>query len=158
MRDRWTEADFEQISWHDCHLWGLQLAAGDPDAGDWTSDLVLDIDYITEWICPVGAAAEFRVAPATLTFHGVGNLGIRVHTRPAEAALHPWSIGVIERAPDPDQRVFLDRVYYRWHVRLNWPADGEITFGAAGFTQQLREAPVATSRQHLTRRRGRDAV
>lgn len=73
---RHTETDFDRLSWHDCHLWGLELRAGDPDAGDWTSDLALDID--------------------------------------------------------------LDRDSFAWRISLNWPAGGEIAFGAAGFTQTLR--------------------
>lgn len=46
-----TDADFERLSWHDCHMWGVELRPGDPDEGDWTSDLALDIDFIVEWIC-----------------------------------------------------------------------------------------------------------
>ncbi len=45
----YTESGFDQLSWHDCHIWGLELRAGDPDEGDWTSDLVLHIDFIVEW-------------------------------------------------------------------------------------------------------------
>ena len=67
----YTEADFGRFSWHDCHIWGIELRAGDPDDGDWTSDLVLDIDFIVEWICGTGGGGQFRVAPATLVFHGV---------------------------------------------------------------------------------------
>jgi hypothetical protein len=67
----YTEADFGRLSWHDCHIWGIELRADDPDDGDWTSDLVLDIDFIVEWICGTGGGGQFRVAPATLVFHGV---------------------------------------------------------------------------------------
>ena len=58
----YTEADFDRLSWHDCHIWGIELRAGDPDDGDWTSDLVLDIDFIVEWICGAGGGGQFRVA------------------------------------------------------------------------------------------------
>ncbi len=34
-----TEADFERLTWHDNHLYGLRLAIGDPDQGDWRADL-----------------------------------------------------------------------------------------------------------------------
>jgi hypothetical protein len=61
-----TEADFDQLSWHDCHIWGVELRAGDADEGDWTSDLALDIDFIVEWLCGVAGGAQFRVAPAAL--------------------------------------------------------------------------------------------
>ena len=75
----YTEAEFDQLSWHDCHVYGIQLRPGDTDANDWTSDFALDIDFIVEWVCQVaGGRAEFRVAPATLVFHGVSDLRIAV--------------------------------------------------------------------------------
>ena len=43
-----TEADFDRLSWHDCHIWALELRAGEPDDEDWTSDLALDIDFIVK--------------------------------------------------------------------------------------------------------------
>jgi hypothetical protein len=67
----YTEVDFERLTWHDCHIWAIELRPGDPDQGDWNSDLALDIDFIAEWICGVGGSGQFRVAPATLAFHGV---------------------------------------------------------------------------------------
>jgi len=39
-----TEPEFERVSWHDCHLWRLELRVGDVDEDDWTCDLVLGID------------------------------------------------------------------------------------------------------------------
>ena len=41
---QYTDSEFDRIAWHDCHIWGLALRAGDPEHDDWTSDLVLDID------------------------------------------------------------------------------------------------------------------
>jgi hypothetical protein len=148
-----THADFERLSWHDCHIWGLTLEAGDPDAGDWTSDLVLDLDFIVEWICGVDGGVAFRVAPATLTFHGVTDLAVAVTWEASghQAALHPLSIDRIDRARTEKQKVFLDRPYYRWGIHLNWPDGGVIEFGAYGFTQRLRAEPALGSRQHLTR-------
>ena len=43
-----NNAVFEAFSWHDCHIWDIELRAGDFDTGDWCSDLVLDIGYIAE--------------------------------------------------------------------------------------------------------------
>ena len=28
-----TEAEFERLSWHDCHIWAVDLQAGDQDKG-----------------------------------------------------------------------------------------------------------------------------
>ena len=148
-----TDADFDDVSWHDCHVWGVSIGAGDPDTGDWTSDLALDLDFIVEWICGVEKAFQFRVAPATLTFHGVTDLGISVGWGDPglQTAIHPISIDRIAREPVAEQKVFLDRPYYRWRIALNWPAGGEIVFGAVGFTQRLRAEPVLSARQHLSR-------
>jgi hypothetical protein len=147
-----TEADFDRLSWHDCHIWGVALRAGDPDAGDWTSELALDLDFIVEWICGVGGGGQFRVAPATLVFQGVTDPKIDIDWGRSgfQASLHPASIATIERELIRDQKVYLDRPYYRWRIRLNWPDSSEITFGAAGFTQTLRAEPILTERQCLS--------
>ena len=94
-----TEADFDRLSWHDCHIWAIELRPGNPDEGDWTSDLALDIDFIVEWICGVDGGAQFRVAPASLVFHGVTDPKIDIDwgTSALQVALHPASIGSVER-------------------------------------------------------------
>lgn len=150
----YTEADFERLSWHDCAVWGIEVRAGEPDEGDWTSDLALDLDYIVEWVGGAGAPVRFRVAPATLVFHGVTDPRIAVDWGPSshQVAIHPMAIDRIERAPLRDQRVYLDRPYYRWTIRLNWPQGGEIVLGAVGFTQTLRAEPALVDRQSLSRR------
>ena len=81
---RHTEVDFDDLSWHDCSIWGIELRPGDPDVGDWTSDLSFDIDFIVEWVCASPVAdgkVQFRVAPATLVFHGASDLTIAVPVR-----------------------------------------------------------------------------
>ena len=148
-----SEAEFDALTWHDCHLWGIALQPGDPDVGDWRSDLLLDIDFIVEWLCGTDGVTRFRVAPADLVFHGVTDLRLHVDDDGGDqAALHPLSIEYIERAPIRDQKVYLDRPYHRWTVRLNWPAGGTIEFGAVGFTQTLRAEPVVTDVQSLPAR------
>jgi hypothetical protein len=149
-----TEADFERLSWHDCHIWGIGFSVGDADDGDWTSDLVLEIDFITEWLCSVDGQYRFQVAPATLVFHGVTDprIGIDWGDSGLQVALHGVSIDRISREQIQHQKVFLDRPYYRWAVELSWPAGGAITFGAVGFTQTLLAEPILCERQHLSRR------
>ena len=152
MATVWTERDFGRLSWHDCHLWRMDFVVGEPDEGDWTSDLVLGLDFIVEWLCGAGGGAQFRIAPATLVFHGVTDPRIAVdwgHSG-GQAALHPLSVDRIEREPVKDQKVYLDRPYHRWRIALNWPAGGEIAFGAVGFTQTLLADPVLSERQHLS--------
>jgi hypothetical protein len=149
-----TEADFERLSWHDCHIWRIDFVVGDPDEGDWTSDLLLGIDFIVEWLCGVDGRATFMVAPATLVFHGVTDPRVAIDWGRTElqAAIHLPSIDRIEREVMSDQRVYLDRTYYKWRIALNWPAGGELAFGAVGFSQTLLAAPVLCDQQTLSLR------
>jgi hypothetical protein len=150
----YTDAVFDELSWHDCHLVGFAIRAGDADEGDWTSDLVLDLDFIVEWMCGVEGPGQFRIAPATLIFHGVTDLRLHIDWGHSgfQAALHEIAIDRIEREVIHDQKVYLDRPYYRWTIRLNWPKTGDISFGAVGFTQTLLAEPVRTKNQSLSRR------
>jgi hypothetical protein len=147
-----TEVDYEKLSWHDCHIWGFELRAGDPGAGDWTSEIAFDIDYIVQWVRGDGGGFQFRLAPATLVFHGVTDPKVDINWGRAghQAAVQPASIGSLEREPHAQQRVYLDRPYFRWTIQLNWPAPSEIAFGAIGFTQTLRGAPVLRDEQCLS--------
>ena len=148
----YTEANFDRLSWHDCHIWGVELRAGDPDDGDWTSDLALDLDFIVEWICGVGAGGQFRVAPATLVFHGVTDPKINIDWGASgfQVSPHPASIDNIERELIRNQKVHLDRPYYSWRIRLNWPESSEIALGAVGFTLTLRAEPLLAEKQYLS--------
>ncbi len=153
MRGTQTDADFDRLSWHDCHLWGFDLQPGNPDEGDWTRDLALDIDYIVEWICGVDGGATFKVAPASLVFHGVTDPKIEIDWGPSRSfvSVHAASIDRLERARVTDQKVHLDRPYYWWTIRLNWPSGGHLAFGAVGFTQTLSADPVISEHQCLSR-------
>ena len=148
-----VQAEFEATSWHDNTMYAIRFDVGDASQGDWRSELVLDIDHIVEWVCGVDGGAQFRVAPATLTFHDVTDLRIAVDFGDTgyQVSLNELSIDGIERALVEDQKICLDRPYYRWRIVLNLPRGGEIAFGASGFTQELRADPVLLSEQRLGR-------
>ena len=86
---RWTEADFDQMSWHDCHINSISF----DQVGEWQIDLVLDMDYILEWLCGPDRACRFRIAPAALRFTDIDKLGIRI----SQQSLVPLEIFSIER-------------------------------------------------------------
>jgi len=60
---KWTEADFDSLSWHDNRLHGIRFH--NPSQG-YEYGLILDIDHILEWIACPGGTFRFVVAPATL--------------------------------------------------------------------------------------------
>jgi hypothetical protein len=147
-----TEADFEQMSWHDCHIWRIEFRVGEPEEDDWTSDLMLGLDFILEWLCGVDGSARFKIAPATLVFHGVTDPKIAIGwgDTDLQAAIHDVSIGRVKRDQVQNQKVYLDRPYFRWTIELNWPKDGRISFGAVGYTQTLLSEPIISERQRLS--------
>lgn len=143
MSERVSELDFDNLSWHDNIVYGLRLDVGDTSQGDWHHDLIFDIDHIVEWACGVDGSAQFRVAPATLTFHEVTDLRVAVDFGASDCrmAINEMSIADVSRSPVDDKERFPDLPYYRWRIELNLPQGGEIAFGARGFTQDLRAAP-----------------
>ena len=147
-----SSSDFDDLCWHDNALYGLRVNVGDRERGDWRSDLVLDIDHIVAWLRDADAQIRFRVAPATLTFHDVTDLKIAIDCGDSggQIALNAFSIDAIARERLRDQRICLDRPYYRWQIALNLPQGGAITFGASGFTQILRAEPVVQDQQQLS--------
>ena len=55
----WTEADFDQIGWHDATIYAVQFG----------KDISFDIDYIFEWVqADKDDFFSFVIAPATLVF------------------------------------------------------------------------------------------
>jgi hypothetical protein len=140
---------FDQLTWHDNALYGLRLEIGDPDRGTWHSRLILDIDHILEWICGTDGRFQFRVAPATLTFEDVTDLKLVLDQGDSgcTVALQLPTIHVIERERFLDQKICLDRPYWRWRVVFNQPQNGLIAFGASNFHQRLRVNPVLTTSQ-----------
>lgn len=156
MDDDVTETTFAKLSWHDCHIWGMEFQTGDPDEDDWTSDVVFNIDYIVEWLCGVDGVTRFSVAPARLVFHGVTDLNVAIDWGRSGFQVVPTNVFIDrirrERIAEGEQKVFLDQPYYRWTIALSALTKGSIEFGAVGFTQRLLAEPVVSKHQHLTLR------
>ena len=49
--------------WHDNVIYGLAFDRGEPDEGDWRSDLILDIDFIAAKRNPPAPVAESGTYP-----------------------------------------------------------------------------------------------
>jgi hypothetical protein len=146
------DLDFDRFFCHDDSVYGFALRIGDPAANDWRSDLVLDIDHIVEWVRGA-TGVRFRVALATLVFHGVSDLRIDV-----DWGMHGWQVAPAplaidrverERIAVAEQRVFLDRPYYLWRVEFAFPEGGSIRFGAVDFDLTPRREPLLLDEQRI---------
>lgn len=152
MPAKYTEGNFDQLSWHDCSIRSLAFCELGLEIQDQANSLVLDLDFIAEWVCGERCSMRFRVAPATLVFHGVTDLAIRLTWRASGFQIVPGAAWIdrIERERVQEQKVYLDRAYWKWRIVLNDPPDSEITFGAVGFTMTLRAEPLLTGEQQLS--------
>lgn len=144
MTSKWTENDFDQMSWHDNAVHGIKIIEGEHGSGEF----VLDLDYILDWLPSQNSidCFQFRVAPAELRFHEATNLRVSLDYASATAALTPFSI----------HRIHVESVIYeggvrslKWRIEINWP-HGEITFQAPRFTQVLTGNVVVTDNQSLS--------
>ena len=130
---RWHTADFETLQWHDVHVHGFRILADERG----TAELVLDIDFILEWIRGDDDRFRFRIAQAMLQFHEVFGLRFALDYVACSAGMSAFAIERIERAPlreiaDSED----DFGPWRWRIDINWP-EGFLEFESSGFSQWL---------------------
>ena len=111
----WTDSDFDQMGWHDNHIYKIRL----------TEDLEMDIDYIFKWNQPdlEGLPFTFWVAPATLIFKNIKNLRFEFNI----GFEGNFEIEDIE-TENKNQWTIITR-------------QGDIEFTSAGFEQFIRQDP-----------------
>jgi hypothetical protein len=141
----WTDADFEQMGWHDANMYAIAVVPHFVDDGEgWGSDVMIDLDYIVKWI-EVGkgrkASFHFAVAPATLVFKDVR--GFEAEFLVSGGADDQNQLHDIIKLPpsdEPDERP----------GDPQWIIEGVTdTFTAAGFSQHFRAQPTYSLRQQL---------
>lgn len=125
----WTEADFDRMGWHDASVYAWRLIG---------PELLLDIDYIFQWNQPevAGASFTFWVAPATLVFQEVRDVGFDFDYAGGLSKEDALEIDSLEREPDGE-----------WVIQFQ---NGYLGFRAAGFSQYIRRAPSFEFGQQVT--------
>lgn len=136
---RWTDADFESLTWHDCTIHSMGLEQD----GEYQSDLLLDLDFLLDWLLTSAGKFQFRIAPALLRFQNVDRLAI--HT--LLSFKQPMQIQEITRSRREDPGY----ANYHWTIELQgYPGrENRIEFDATGFSQELTAKPAVTNRQVL---------
>jgi hypothetical protein len=133
----WTEADFENMGWHDSKVYAI---AFDPD--DFT--LLLDIDYIYKWVNLEEGEDSFKfwISPVTLLFENVWDLILEA------GSLDLSILDIFKENPQTPRNIeyINKRVEYHWTIDLN---NGQITFKSIGYKQYTRRNPIISSAQYL---------
>ncbi|MCI0334185.1 MAG: hypothetical protein L0228_13285 [Planctomycetes bacterium] len=139
-----SEADFGDLSFHDNLLRGVLLRSD--EAG--ISDLILDIDHITEWVAADGGYA-WLIAAADLIFHGVTGLKFSIDWHDEKYQVVSGGDWILDVSHEPvvPQLVYLDRPYWRWD--FSFAMETQLSFGAYGFTLRHRQEPIRHNEQSL---------
>jgi hypothetical protein len=134
----WTDADFSVMGWHDCRVHAMSI-------GEYADDtlpparMLLDLDYIVQWVQPTGRDRHFTfwIAPATLVFERAWDIDGRL------GPLHEgMEIADVHRLDSPDSNP-----EPLWHIEGR---NFEYRLRALGYTQHLRLPPQHVPRQALT--------
>src|SRR5688500_14405121 len=114
----WTEADFEQMGWHDARVHAIAFR---PELFEFW----LDVDYIYSWVHPKGDETYFRfwVAPVTLVFTNVYSLGFDIESFDGGLSLQ----GIERSEPQPPRHADYISKQTEWLWRLDCN-EGEVTF------------------------------
>jgi hypothetical protein len=138
----WTDADFDQMGWHDVRVHAIGFFEDDLET---PAELALDIDYIVRWIDPEPPDEYFTfdIAPATLVFSDVW--GLEGELQAFQRTL--LTIDGIERG-EPESELQEQKGMRPWTVTAG---EVELRFVARGFSQHFRARPIlAGHRQWLT--------
>ena len=134
----WTEDNFENMGWHDCRIYAIAFS---PD----TFEVLLDIDYIFQWIHPEPEEKSFKfwVSPATLVFQNVYNVEFDVLT----------TTGLeIDHIRREQPRAPRNAAYIEHEIEWLWTLDcqqGDIRLWSVGYQQYIRATPRLDEAQKL---------
>lgn len=138
----WTEADFDQMGWHDVRIYAIAFSPGD-------FELAFDIDYIFQWSSPKPAEKYFKfwIAPATLLFTNVNEVEFDIESYNAKLEINELS------RTDPRQP--RNAEYINRSCEWLWTVDcqqGEIRFRSVGYEQFIRALPQLSASQTIDKR------
>jgi hypothetical protein len=130
----WTDADFEQMGWHDCTIYGMALKEGNDVL---SNELYFDIDYIFKWIHPEQGESSFSfwIAPCTLIFKQVFDLKVDIHA--GSSSVFGLEIADIYRVAEIES--INGKPQWKWHIELQ---QGDIMFEAKGYKQIVKKKPI----------------
>ncbi|MER7755255.1 hypothetical protein [Kitasatospora sp. NPDC097643] len=138
-KSTWSDADFDEMGWHEVTIHGLCVQPGASD--DSLPRLLLDIDYIVRWVHPVAPETHFSlwIAPSTLVFEDVWDLEGDLDFKGMAVSL---DIDHLRRSTPEDARGGP-----QWHIEGH---SFDLRFRATGFHQYLRQEPQLSPRLLLT--------
>jgi len=138
----WTHNDFDIMGWHDVNIHAFGIAQ-DEEYG--TADLMLDIDYIFQWIegPPPSRYFSFWISPCTLIFKNAFDIKIDISL--AYGGFMDCEIADMKLINKMEQEG--GNLVYEWKLELR---EGTISLKSyGGFEQIVKRYPIHKSIQAL---------
>ncbi|QNA77662.1 hypothetical protein C8250_001550 [Streptomyces sp. So13.3] len=135
----WSDADFDEMGWHDVTIHALCVQPGPSENS--LPRLLLDIDYIVRWVHPVPPETHFSfwIAPSTLVFEDIWDMEGDLDFKGMGMSL---DIDHLRRSVSDGSLA-----HPHWHIE----GDGfDLKFHATGYHQYLRQAPRHSPRLVLS--------
>jgi hypothetical protein len=148
----WTDDDFELMGWHDVKVHAISFQESHGTFGSVSklgyyplplgSRLLLDLDYIVEWVRPTPPERHFSfwISPATLVFENVQRVaGGELDLVPGYGLL--LDIQSLDRSEPHPSGV------------SDWALEGHnftLSLSSTGYRQYLRRRPVSSTHQYLS--------
>lgn len=137
IKEIWSEADFEEMGWHDSHIHAISFPNED-------LELSLDIDYLFKWILDdTSGLYNFWVSPCILLFFNVLNLKISIDFQNT-IGLNILDIKRLNPRLSPNRKTTL------WDFEIVTDK-GYIKFESSGYRQVVKKQPIISQSQVLAR-------
>jgi hypothetical protein len=129
----WSNEDFESMGWHDATIWSL---VANPEA----FELLVDIDYIFNWVHPAKGETYFKfwVAPVTMVFENASDVCIHIDSQQGCIEVADLTRELI--GPSPNGKF----TQYRFAFDCR---EGQIELQATGFKLYVRRPPTLLNSQ-----------
>lgn len=137
VKEIWTELDFEDMGWHDCHIHAMSFPNEE-------LEISFDIDYLFKWeLDDKSNLYKFWVSPCILFFYNVINLKIDIDFQNA--------IGLdILDINKKNLRLSADKKINLWDFEIATDK-GLIKFESSGYKQVVKNQPICSESQILAR-------
>ncbi len=134
-KQTWTDADFEEMGWHDATVRALGF-------DDEAHRLLIDLDYIFEWIHPKEEEYfEFWTAPTVMIFAQVSSLSVSF-TQDENFLLSGIAVQDLYREPGA-----LSQDLHKYRFEL---FQGEFSFESSGYRMVVTGDAIRNSSQSLS--------
>ena len=137
VKEIWSEADFEEMGWHDSHIHTISF----PNEN---LEFYLDIDYLFKWVLDdTSNKFSFWVSPCILLFFNVLDLKISIE--------YQNTIGLnITDINRHNPRLSPNGFTTLWDFKIATDK-GFINFKSSGYKQVVKKQPVFSQSQILSR-------